>query len=308
MNGGTQAAGNNNMGETMRPQRKERFQAGQIFVTPGALAATTSEQRETFLSAHLRGDWGAVGAEQWQLNDRGFDTSQWLASLSSQVDMRAPLNWLSDRLLEAGRKHIGISERLTFSVAGFEGERPFVTIVSNFQSFDANRLSVIPTSRRKWEATTHVGRHGAFATGSAEYVYLDELNALPKFARTHPTIEVHQKLAELNRTAAQRAGANGQISESCFTGQMSLDGSGGLVPHDVNPGGEYLPKFATDLLTGMRVIPRTDGDGNPLPRRLVQMGIKRRNTPFETAFIYAELQAIVEKVPAETDAERHTSE
>jgi len=38
------------------------------------------------------------------------------------------------------------------------------------------------------------------------------------------------------------------------------------------------------------------------------MGIKRRSTPFGTAGICAELQAIVEKLPAETDAERFTSE
>jgi hypothetical protein len=158
-----------------------------------------------------------------------FETSQWLASLRSQVDMNAPLKWLSDRLLEAGRRHIRVSDEHTFSVAGCEGERPFVIVVSNFQSFDANRLSLIPASRRKWEATARVGRHGAFATGSAEHVNSDELDALPKFARTHPTIAVHRKLAELNRTAARRAGANGPISESCFTGQMSLDGSGGLI-------------------------------------------------------------------------------
>jgi hypothetical protein len=66
---------------------------------------------------------------------------------------------------------------------------------------------------------------------------------------------------------------------------------GYLLPHDVNPGGEYLPKFATDLLMGKRLTPKTDSDGNPLPRRLEQMAIKRRNTPFGTTAILAEFQA-----------------
>jgi hypothetical protein len=235
-------------------------------------------------------DWSALVQYTGTAKSVSFDTSQWLATLSSQVDKKAPLRWLSDRLLETGRRHIGVSDRHTFSVAGFEGEHPFVTVVSNFQSFDANRLSVIPTGSRKWEATTRLGRYGAFATGSAEHLYLAELNALPKFARKHPPNAVHRKLAELNRTAAQRAGVNGPISESCFTGRMSLTGNGDLLPHDVNPGGEYLPKFATDLLMGARLRARTDSDGNPMPRRLMQIAIIRRNTVPFTGML-AEFQA-----------------
>lgn len=71
-----------------------------------------------------------------------FDTSQWLAGLSSQVEMTAPLKWLKDKLLETG-KYIG-SEPHTFSVTGFEGESPFVFLVSNFEVIDDTRVSVIP--------------------------------------------------------------------------------------------------------------------------------------------------------------------
>jgi hypothetical protein len=195
-------------------------------------------------------------------------------------------------------------------VVGFEGERPFVLVVSNFQRIDGTRLSLIPASRRKWEATSTTGKHGAFATGSAEHIYLDELNALPKFTRTHLPNAVHRKLADLNRTAAQRAGTNGPISESCFTGQMSLGGAGTLVPHDVNPGGEYLPKFAKNLLTrskgkGLpRLIAKMDADGNPLPRRLVQIAMKRQNAPFGAMMFVAEFQVTIDEPSAGTDGEK----
>lgn len=95
-----------------------------------------------------------------------------------------------------------------------------------------------------------------------------------------PSLRLHRKLADLNRTAATRAGRDGPISESCITGQMSSDGEGSLVPHNVNPGGEYMPRFATNFLrVGIRLQAKTDNDGNPLPRRLVQIGMKRQNTP-----------------------------
>ena len=60
----------------MKAERKERFQAGRVVVTVGALAVTTAEQRDTYLSAHLRGDWGAVDAEQRELNEDSLKHGQ----------------------------------------------------------------------------------------------------------------------------------------------------------------------------------------------------------------------------------------
>lgn len=226
-------------------------------------------------------------------NTRNFDTSQWLGALPSQVEPETPLKWLKERLLKVGQRHIGVLEDHTFSAAGFEDGRPFFFVVSNFQSIDNNRLSSVSANRRKWRATGTTGRHGAFATGKAEYVNSAELGALTKVARTKTPTAVHRKLAELNQKAAQRAGTNGPISESCMTGRLSLAGNGDLVPHDVHPGGDYLPKFATDLLGGGRVRARMDGDGNPMPRRLAQIGIMRRDTVPFWAFL-AEFQGEVE--------------
>ena len=45
------------------------FHLGSIVATPGALAATTDEQRLRYLARHSIGDWGVVCAEDWQTND-----------------------------------------------------------------------------------------------------------------------------------------------------------------------------------------------------------------------------------------------
>jgi hypothetical protein len=39
------------------------FAAGQIFATPGVLAACARAHLDACLARHLRGDWGLVGAE-----------------------------------------------------------------------------------------------------------------------------------------------------------------------------------------------------------------------------------------------------
>ncbi len=79
----------------MKAERKERFQAGRVVVTAGALAATTAEQQDTYLSAHLRGDWGAVGAEQWQLNDDSLEHGRSLLS-AYPIDPAKPCNGFGD--------------------------------------------------------------------------------------------------------------------------------------------------------------------------------------------------------------------
>lgn len=231
-----------------------------------------------------------------------FDMSQWLANLQSQVSPTTSLKWLKDKLLSL-RKDIGVSEPHTFSGTGFEDERPFLFLVSNCERFDDMR-GVERATKRSWEVTSSVRRHAAFATGSgASHVKSDDLRALRKVAHRNPIGSVHRNLAELNRIVATRAGPNGPISESCCTGQMSPDGEGSLIPHNVNLGGEYLPKFVTNLLPqGTRLQAKTDNNGNPLPRRLVQIGLKTRNTPFPASMFICEFSNVIEvkPVPPET--------
>ena len=231
----------------------------------------------------------------------GFDTSNWLADLAKgnlPFKPNAPISWLIQQLMSL-ENHLKNVENSTFSVVGFHDSKPiakpFAYLVSNFQTLPDLR-AVSPM--RQWKATKSLERHLAFATGSAAgHVTADELRRMRTLARKFQPAAVHQKLAELNRTIAERCGSDGPISESCFTGHMGLDGQGWLIPHNVNPGGEYLPQFARNLVQGhLRLVPRRDDGGKELPIRLVQIAFKRERGHFLMA---AEFQAcVVEDDPA----------
>lgn len=57
------------MTKTIRVPCRPSFELGQIVATPGALAATTNEQRLHYLTRHSIGDWGHVSREDWDAND-----------------------------------------------------------------------------------------------------------------------------------------------------------------------------------------------------------------------------------------------
>lgn len=48
------------------------FALGQIVATPGAIEATTNEQRITCLFRHMSGDWGVVCDEDSQINNEAL--------------------------------------------------------------------------------------------------------------------------------------------------------------------------------------------------------------------------------------------
>jgi hypothetical protein len=222
----------------------------------------------------------------------GFDTCKWLANLAKgnlPYKPNAPTSWLIKELLEVER-YIKNADNNTFSVVGFQDAKPFAKpflyLVSNFQRLPDLRVA----SRRQWKSTKALGRHLAFATGSAaSHVTSGELRHMRTLARRFPPSVVHQKLAELNKTVAARTGPNGPISQSCFTGHLGLDGQGWLIPHEVNPGGKYLPEFAGNLVEGhLKLSPRLDENGKELPLRLVQVALKREKGAF---MMLAEFQA-----------------
>lgn len=160
----------------------------------------------------------------------------------------------------------------SFSVAGFNGARPFTILVSNFQSLPDTR-QIFSTG---WKVSRSNQKKIAFATGTGgDFVRPDELKTISQIAHRLPPLDVQRKMATLNKTAAARAGPNGSVSKSCFSGHLRNNGTGELIPHDVNPGGEYLPAFVLNLVRVNELKAKVDANGNPLPRRLVQMALTR---------------------------------
>jgi hypothetical protein len=62
----------------------------------------------------------------------GFDTTEWLAQLVSHVQPNASIQFIVSELLAIGRQYIGNAKH-SFVVCGFEGEKPLIILVSNFQ-------------------------------------------------------------------------------------------------------------------------------------------------------------------------------
>jgi hypothetical protein len=55
---------------TIRVPCRPSFDLGQVVATPGALEATTDEQRRHYLARHSIGDWGYVCREDCDANDK----------------------------------------------------------------------------------------------------------------------------------------------------------------------------------------------------------------------------------------------
>jgi hypothetical protein len=240
----------------------------------------------------------------------GFDTTEWLAELVLRVQPNASIQFIVSELLAVGRQHIGGAKH-SFVACGFEGEDPFIILVSDFQSLpDTRKFFPAP----KWTFSTSNQKHISFATGSgAACVKAGDLRRLVTVARRHPPAVVQQNLASVNKAVAENREAKDLVSESCFTGHLRRDGAGELIPHDVNPGGEYLPGFALRTLSRgtrrMDLKAKVDSEGRPLPRRLVQIALKRGTTtgrPIPVFMFVAEFSNIEEIIGPPKDAEEPT--
>ena len=74
------------------------FKLGQIVATPGALAATTDEQRLHCLTRHSIGDWGQVCGDDWSLNDDAVKNGDRILS-AYPIDPAKPCKGFGDNTL-----------------------------------------------------------------------------------------------------------------------------------------------------------------------------------------------------------------
>lgn len=203
---------------------------------------------------------------------RSFDTSTWLARVARETRPSDQLDDLLERLKSIER-FIGRG-RLTFTVCGFAGWRPFLYLVSNFQHIDPSQDATVD---RMTVSTLRVTQPVSIVTGLREFVAPSDIREMRHVLSRHPPARrVHSLLDRVNVRAFRRAGEEGGISESSCTAHLLPDGTGEITPHRVNEGGEYLPAFATGMLaaTGIELKAKLGGDGRDLPRRWVGMTIK----------------------------------
>jgi hypothetical protein len=78
--------------------RRPQFQLGQIVATPGALDATTNEQRLRYLQRYSTGNWGCVCADDWQRNDEAVKDGDRILS-AYPIDPSKPCAGFGDNTL-----------------------------------------------------------------------------------------------------------------------------------------------------------------------------------------------------------------
>ena len=63
-----------------------KFPLGQVVATSTALAALPTQDVAAALDRHRRGDWGEVGREDWQANERALERGERLLSAYQATD------------------------------------------------------------------------------------------------------------------------------------------------------------------------------------------------------------------------------
>jgi hypothetical protein len=192
-----------------------------------------------------------AGMGRW--SDR--DTSSWISAWTSEPTeptfeevARHLASRMSETLRGLGLK--GHDRRHTFTLASFQGGRPVVAVVSNFQDvFNRNR----PGSEDELRASfrylgSRTRRALLIITGYSSSVSSDDRTMLERLGMKHPDDagQIRRLLQEVNARAAKTVKAKGMISEDCEVASYKSDGSGTIVMSDggrplLTPGQGFLP-------------------------------------------------------------------
>jgi hypothetical protein len=86
------------MSKTIHVPCRPSFELGLIVATPGALAATTREQRRHYLTRHSIGDWGYVSREDSDANDEAVKNGGRILS-AHPIDAAKPCQGFGENTL-----------------------------------------------------------------------------------------------------------------------------------------------------------------------------------------------------------------
>ena len=86
------------MSKTIRVPCRPSFELGLIVATPGALAATTLDQRRYYLTRHSIGDWGYVCREDLDANDEAVKSGGRILS-AHPIDVAKPCKGYGENTL-----------------------------------------------------------------------------------------------------------------------------------------------------------------------------------------------------------------
>lgn len=197
------------------------------------------------------------------------DMGQWILRRINEVPLLAGLEDLERRLLTLNdllRRIGGTHEKkLWISVVGFQGRRPFESLITNAATPAALQPGLLypRTNRPKISVAKLRGEGGEHAT-------LDEKQRLRRvLEHSSKPDSIREELYELNAKISQRSKT---VSRACVTGYLLPDGHYQIGPHGIPEDVPYLPGFVASELrkSGIRGFDhKLDKSGKVLPIRWV---------------------------------------
>ncbi len=172
----------------------------------------------------------------------GIDVGDWISANALVDERKESVDAFINRLQTADQwlSRLGGDRRLTISVVGFRGRRPFVVVLSNFENLDGKthprirpRLQVFRPKPKDIELRVF---------GVPNSISVDERRDLKKLLRKNQLEPLKKALGEANRRASKNSKG---ISPECVVGCLLPSGAGEIMPYGIDPSSEYVPRFVT---------------------------------------------------------------
>jgi Tfp pilus assembly protein PilF len=232
----------------------------------------TRDDKTLKLTSVVRPGWSALVGVSGVGALGGQNIGEWAASKINSLPFRASLDDLLD-VLKSAETDLAVIQaayrRHTFTVSAIVNGRPLVAMVSNFQSLDSATELDMPsagmliTRQLPSRVRVYIAGSGAKAVPARDIV---ELEALVRSGASAQRIQ--EKLIETNGHAAGPT-----VSRGCYVASQFANGTGSARPYltEEQPG-DFIPPEMFQLLNrlGVKLIPKTDAEGNPEPIRMDQ--------------------------------------
>ncbi|MEU9168561.1 hypothetical protein AB0D34_12320 [Streptomyces sp. NPDC048420] len=217
--------------------------------TPAGVAVSESAQKQVVLQYR---SWSGLlcytGVAKW----KSHDTAAWLGTaLTHEPGERSPSDVIG-RILDEGSswlRRVPMTHRFhTFTMITYEGTKPNVYVISNFERPNGASLT-IPTDSL---FCTRVRPRGprCIVTGFSPAVSQQQSNDLKDLLATGPEPEqLRDEVALASRESSSRA--QGTVGEQCVVAHLCPDGSGEAHVYG-NLSAEFLPVM---IKSGRNLLP-----------------------------------------------------
>lgn len=204
----------------------------------------------------------------------GLDVGDWISGAVQVVERREPIDALIKRLQTADDwlSRLRGNRRLSISVVGFRGRRPFAFLLSNFENLEGKAFpNVLPRLRVQRLKPKNIELR---VFGDSTSVSAADRRSLKNMLQSNQLDPLKKALGESNMRASQNSRV---ISPGCVVGCLLPTGGGEIMVHGIVPNSEYVPRFVQREFESGGVTSlecKTDPDGERLNPHWRGMTIK----------------------------------